>query len=52
MEKYNWICIISYDDTTTKTIKGNVVSPPFAEDIERRVINLAKYEITPWLFYE
>ncbi|WP_041219333.1 ATP-binding protein [Desulfitobacterium dichloroeliminans] len=47
---YEWYCTLKYDDGTTKNIKGNIVPPPFADDIERRIINLAAFEVTPWLF--
>jgi len=34
----------------SKVIKGNITLPPFTDDIERRIRNLATFEVAPWLF--
>lgn len=47
---FEWNCTLKYDDGATKVIKGNVILPPFTDDIERRIRNLATFEVAPWLF--
>lgn len=47
---YEWYCILKYDDGMTKIIKGNIVPPPFTDDIERRIKNLVTFKVVPWLF--
>ncbi len=47
---YEWYCTLKYDDSTTKIIKGNIVPPPFSDDIERRIKNLVTFEVVPRLF--
>lgn len=49
-DSYEWHCILKYDDGSTKMIKGNIVPPPFFDDIERRIMNLIDFEVVPWLF--
>jgi hypothetical protein len=48
---YEWYCSLKYDDGTTKIIKGNIIPPPFADDIERRINNLVNFEVVPQLFF-
>jgi len=47
---FEWNCSLKYNDGSTKVIKGNVILPPFTDDIERRIRNLATFEVAPWLF--
>jgi hypothetical protein len=47
---YEWRCTLKYDDGSSKLIKGNVVPPPFSDDVERRIRNLVTFYETPWLF--
>jgi len=47
---YAWRCNLEYDDGSTKVIIGNVILPPFTENIERRIRNLTTFEVDPWLF--
>jgi len=47
---YEWRCTLKYDDGTSKLIIGNVVPPPFSDDIEHRIKNLVSFNKTPWLF--
>ena len=47
---FEWYCTLKYDDGSTKIIKGNIILPPFTDDIERRIRNLVTFEVAPWLF--
>lgn len=46
---FEWICIIKYTDGTRKIVKGNI-APPDYESVERRIENLVKYKVDPWIF--
>lgn len=48
---YEWSCTLKYDDGTNKIIKGNIVPPPFGQDIERRIRNLVVFDVAPKLFF-
>ncbi len=37
-------------DGTSKLIQGNVVPPPFSDDVEHRIRNLVTFDEAPWLF--
>ena len=47
---YEWRCTLKYDDGTSKLIDGNVIPPPFSDDVERRIRNLVSFDEAPWLF--
>lgn len=47
---YEWYCTLKYDYGTAKMIKGNIIHPPFSDDIERRINNMVTFEGVPWLF--
>ncbi len=49
-DSYEWRCTLKYDDGTSKLIQGNVVPPPFSDDVECRIRNLVAFDEVPWLF--
>jgi hypothetical protein len=45
-----WKTIIRFSDHSCKIVKGTVEPPPFAKDIEKQILELAKFKEKPPLF--